>query len=454
VVVAAAGGALLALPAPSTAARSAASLTPGLGMWVGDTDFVGFYVARAGGVSTKVYCIRPNDQEPTSVTLRTVGRLPGATKQTTRLLAETLAAHGDAQTPVQAAAVSQALNAEIGNHRAVQRRAATLPARVQELADRYVAEARAMAGPYRLAIHLPRSPLPGQSARGTVTLGSARGPARGTVRLDHTANVTTPDELQFGADGQARFTYATTVGGPVHIAATAAVAPSTVRATAPVAGTQVMVAASAATHVHANSTYEGSGPGIKYRYSCSSECAGIPTVTLTACAPPSSIGSRVTFWLDDRVRRISFPAARERHCRSIRTALPDGTRVSATWRYRTAHGWTRALPAAGAFVVDCPPAPPVALAVSYDCDDAAATVMLGRQQDGVLEPLHNRTTHRLVLVVQGAATGRFAVAAGETATAHTFPVACGTGATLTVRSGVQRTAGDVNYGDPLEVTMP
>jgi hypothetical protein len=323
------------------------------------------------------------------------------------------------------------------------------------LADRYVAEARNRAGPYRLSIELPRSPLPGQSATGTVTLASAAGPVRGAVQLSHTPNVTTPTELRTHHTGRARFTYTTTAGGPVHIAATAEVAPVTLRVTEPAPGTQLMVAASPPTEVRAYATYEGTGPDISYHYACSSQCDGHPLVTLRACAPASGRGSRITFWLGEGVsRRIYFAAAEHRQCKSIEVALADQTSVGGVWQYRKPGGWTGKYPAGGSFVVDCPAAPPVAVLVSYDCTDARVTVLLGRQRHGALRPLHNTTRHRMFLIVGGSATARLAVPPGATATPHTFHFACGTGAAITVRSGVQRTGGEVNYSDPLEITMP
>lgn len=442
-------------PALPAAARTEPQVVPGLGKWIDNgTDFVGFYNASAGGTWTKVYCVRPGAGEPATITLRTMGTLPGASQAVTRQLAETLAAHGDAQTAVQAAAVSQALNEEIGNHAAVVRRAASLPDRVQAIADRYVAEARATAGPYRLAIDLPRSPLPGQSARGTITLRSAQGPASGTVTLQHTANVTTPDEVHVGRSGAARFTYQTLAGGPVHLDATARVAPTTLRASRPAAGEQLMLTWSAPATVQANATYEASGPGISYHYACTSQCDGHPVVTLTACAPANGYPSRITFWLGDQVRRVTFTAATTRTCRSIQVPLADGVRVSATWRYETPRGWTRPFPAAGAFVVDCPAPPPVAITVDFNCTSAGVAVVLGRERNGMLSPLRNRTRHRMVLAVGGAVSGRYVLAPGQTATVHTFRLPCGSGAAVTIRSGAQRSNGTYNYSGPLVVTMP
>jgi hypothetical protein len=444
-------------PSTSSAAPQEPALAPGLGLWLDDgEDFVGFYVAHVGGTATKVYCVRPDSTEPTSVTLRTVSRLPDVSRTVTRLLAETLTAHGDARTATQAAAVSQALNKELGNYRAVHRRAALLPDRVQELADRYVAEARRLAGPYRLTIDLPRSPLPGQSARGSVTLTAAAGPARGTVQLRHTPNVTTPDELHTRRTGRARFTYTTPAGGPVHIAASADVAPITLQVTQPAPGTQLMVAASPPAQVRASATYEGTGPDIHDHYACSSECDGHPLVTVRACAPASQRGSRITLWLGEGVsRRIYFAAAAQRQCKSIEVTLADRTSVGGVWQYRKpGGGWTRKYPAGGSFVVDCPAPPPVAVLLSYDCAAAKVTVLLGRQRHGRLRPVHNTSGHRMFLVVRGSASGWFALPSGATATPHTFRFACGTGAAITVRSGVQRTGGAVNYGDPLELTMP
>lgn len=448
-------GTAIFVPMTGAVARTDRQLVPGLGAWNPDrTDFVGFYRALVDGTRTKVYCIRPNRAEPTDVSLRTLTRLPHTSRAVTQQLAQTLAAHGDARTLVQAAAVSQALNQEVGNHRAVLRRAQWLPDRVQTLAERYVAEARALHGPFRLAIHLPRSPLPGQSARGMVTLRSAAGPARGTVQLSHTPNVTAPDELTIGRSGRASFRYRTVAGGAVHIAASAPVAPTTLRASSPGADEQLMVGRSAPVTVRATATYAATGPGITYRYACSSECDGRPLVTLRVCAPPNDYRSRITFWLDGRIRRMSFEAASTRRCRSFRTRLADGVSVSATWRYLTPGGWSRRLPASGAFVIDCPEPPPVAVALTVNCTRARVAATLGTQRDGALRRLANRTRHRMVLVVSGAVSGRYVVAPGAVATVHTFRVPCGTGAAISLRGGVQRTNGGYNYGDPVAVAMP
>ena len=449
-----AGGAVLS--APPVVAAATPPLRVGLGVFSPDrTDFVGFYKAQVDGRWRKVYCIRPDAAEPAEISLRTVTRLPNTSRAVTRQLAETLTAHGNPRTVVQAAAVSQALNEEVGNHRAVRRRAQWLPDPVQVLTDKYLAEARALAGPVRLSIDLPHSPLPGRSARGKVTLSTVNGPVRGTVELNHTPNVTTPDEVRTGRFGNARFAYETVAGGPVRIVATARVVPTTVRASSPGSGEQLMVSWSAPVKVRASATYEATGPGITYRYACTSECDGHPVVTLGGCAPANRYESALTFSLGEDVsRRLHFRAATTRECKSIQVALADGTQVSAVWQYRSPRGWTRKVPAAGSFVVDCPAAPPVAVAVSYTCTQARISATLGTQLDGTLRRLANRTTHRMVLVVSGAVRGRYVVAPGTRADVHTFLVPCGDNATVTFRSGVQRTSGAYNYGDPVTVALP
>lgn len=443
------------VPAGSASARAAHPLVVGLGVWSPThDDFVGFYQADVGGRWTKVYCVRPDSAAPAAISLHTLTRLPHTSRAVTAQVAATLTAHGDAKTVLQAAAVSQALNEEIGNRTAIAARAEWLPARVQTIADRYVAEARAQHGPVRLGVELPRSPLPGRSARGTVTLRSADRPVRGVVHLRHTANVTTPDAVRVGRSGRARFRYDTVAGGPVHIAATAEVVPTTVRASSPGPGEQLMLGWSHPVTVRATASYQATGPGISYHYACSSECDGNPLVTLRACAPADDYRSRITFWLADRIRRMTFDAAATRTCQTLRTHVADGVSVSATWRYLTPHGWTRALPADGAFVVDCPPPPPVAVALSFTCSQARLSATLGSVRGGILRRFDNRTTHRMVLVVTGAAEGRYVVTPGTQATVHTFPVTCGEGASVRVRGGVQRSTGGYNYGDPVEVTVP
>jgi hypothetical protein len=51
-------------------------------------------------------------------------------------------------------------------------------------------------------------------------------------------------------------------------------------------------------------------------------------------------------------------------------------------------------------------------------------------------------------------SGRYVVAPGTRASVHTFGVPCGTNASITLRSGVQRTGGNYNYGNPVVVTVP
>lgn len=138
----------------------------------------------------------------------------------------------------------------------------------------------------------------------------------------------------------------------------------------------------------------------------------------------------------------------------MRLTLADDERATGTWQYRTANGWTAHLAAAGTFTVDCPPAPPVAVAMSYDCTSASVTVELGRQFNGTLTPEHNSTKHAMVLQISGAATGRYTLAAGATATAHTSPLTCGKHSQMTVRSGIQRTNHAWNYGQAAEITTP
>jgi hypothetical protein len=329
-VIAAAIGACMA--ASFASANAQPVVVPGKGVWIaGHTDFVGFYRAYADGRWVKVYCVSPAKRAPTSIDLHTAARVAGTTRAVTRQLAETLAAHGDAQTARQAEAVSQALNEEIGNDDAVHRRASSLPDRVRILAARYVAEARTLHGPYRLAVHLPRSPLPGQQATGTVTLRTTAGqPVPHAVTIRHTRNVRTPRFVHTDGSGRAAFDYATTGGGAVHLAASARLLPTTVRASRPGPATQLVLTWSPRSESRATGSYQGTGPGISHRYSCSSDCDGHPVVTLTACAPADRYRSRVTFWLGERTHRLYFAAARHRVCQSWQTRIADEVSVSAT----------------------------------------------------------------------------------------------------------------------------
>jgi hypothetical protein len=427
----------------------------GRGVWIANhTDFVGYYRANVDGHWLKVYCVSPDRLVPVHITLHTVSSLPAASAATTRLLAETLSAHGDAQTASEAEAVSQALNEEVGNHDAVARRARYVSQRVRDLAARYVAEAHALLGPYRLRLRLPTSPLPGRSGTGSVTLHSAARGVAGTVTLRHTGNVTTPQIVRTDDNGRAVFRYRTTAGGAVHVRATAHVAPTSVQASLADRSTQVMLTWTPRKLVRATATYQAHGPAFTHHYSCTNECDGQPRITLTACAPANPYPSRIIYWYAGRSHRIDFASADERTCATWRVPIADGVAVSATWRYRKPTGWTAPLPAAGAFTVDCPAAPRVAVLLSYDCHNARFAAVLGTQANGGLQPLRNSSRHRMVLVIDGAVSGRYVVAQGSTASVHAFPITCGTHATVTVRGGVERTSGGYNYGQPATVTLP
>jgi hypothetical protein len=447
-------GAVCLIPGAADAGTSS-SVVPGRGRWIaGHTDFVGYYRALVGGRWVKVYCVSPARQVPSSVALHTVSRVPSTTIAKSRQLAEILWAHGNAGTALQAEAVSQALNTVIGNAESTARRASFLPSRVRDLAARYVAEAGRRHGPYRLGLHLPSSPLPGQSAVGSVTLRTPAGALSGRVRLRHTANVRTPVRVMVQATGVGRFRYQTVGGGAAHVAATAHVSPTTLRMSHTDPSTQTLLTWSPAAVVHDYASYQGHGPRIRHRYACTNQCAGRPLVTLTACAPANTFASRITFWIGTAMHRIYFPAAAVTACASWRTAVPDATPVSGTWQYRAPDGWTSPLPAAGAFVVDCPAAPPVAVTISYDCTAATLSATLGTESGGVLTALRNQSRHDMVLVLRGAITDRVTVPRAATAPVRNYPMACGRHAEVTVQGGVERASGGYNFGDPVAVSLP
>jgi hypothetical protein len=451
---------LSALAAGGTVAATARTsgepqLTTGPGTWLaGHTDFVGAYRAHVGARWVTVYCIDPDRPAPRRIALHTRARLPALGRAATRLLAETLAAHGSAATATQAEAVSQALNEEAGNGVAVARRARYLPPRVLALAARYVAEARRLHGPYVLHMRLPTSPLPGQAAVGTVTLHAGAHGAAGTVALRHSPNVATPRLVRTDASGRGTFSYRTTGSGPVQLSALARVTPTTVRASVADGSTQMMVSWSPRRKVEARAGYEGRGPRFRHRYACTDVCDGQPLVTLTACAPAGHYAARITYYYATQTHQVDFAAAEHRVCASWRTAIADGSSVRAAWQFRTPAGWTPPIAAAGAFTVDCPAAPPVAVWLDYDCADARFTAALGHWHDGALVPWQNTTRHRTLLVLGGAVSGRYELAPGASATPHSFGLTCGAHATVTVTGGVQRADGSVNYGHTATVVTP
>lgn len=439
------------------AAHAAAepSVVTGRGVWIANhTDFVGYYRAYVNGHWLKVYCVSPDRRVPLHVTLRTVSSLPAANAATTRLLAETLSAHGNAQTATEAEAVSQALNEEIDNSDAVARRAKYLSKAVRDLAARYVAEAHARRGPYTLSLHLPASPAPGLSWTGTVRLHSAAGGIAETIALRGSSNVKTPSSVRTNRTGTAFFPYRTLGGGLARVTATARVAPTRLQASTADRSTQVMLTWTPRAVVRAGDVYQPRVPSFTHHYSCTSECAGRPRVTLTTCAPANGYPSRITYWLGREAHRFDFAAAEQRVCRSWQVRIADRVSVSARWRYRTPHGWTAPITAEGAFVVDCPAAPPVAVQLSYNCTYARLSAVLGRLHDGQLVPVRNSTRHTMVLEMTGWVSGRFELRPGATAVRHTIPFACGSAGAVTFRGGVQRAQGGYNYGPAAGVSLP
>lgn len=438
------------------ATAAAGSVRPGLGVWIaGHTDFVGYYIATVGGQTVKVYCVSPSRRAPTRIGLTTVARLGGSSTTVTRRLAQTLSAHGNAATAGQAEAVSQALNYEIGNRADVARRARYLSPAVHALARRYVAEASRARGPYTLSLHLPTAPLPGQSGRGTVTLRGPGGGRSATVRLASSANVATPATLRTDRAGHGSFSYRSTGGGAAHIdASVRGLPPITVRTSSGTPDRQRMLTWSPPVATHATARYSARAPGFSDRYECSSVCDGHPSVTVTACTPGGTVPSRISYRYGALTHRVYFPARTERQCRTWTTVMADGMPVSASWQFHTVRGWTAPVPAAGSFTVDCPAVPPVALALGLDCRTASLIAGLGRQVQGRITPVRNVTRHPMVLVLEGAVTGRFPVAPGATATTHSFALACGSAGTVTVRAGIARADGAYNYGPRTMVVLP
>lgn len=446
----------VALSPAASAASPAPSVRHGAGAVIaGGTDYVGQYRVTIGGKTVDVYCINPTKREPGHLSLSRVTRVTGTSTTISREMAEVLAAHGQTNSKTHAEATSQALNYLAGNRKDVTRRSHYIAKSTQKLAMSYVAEARRLRGGYKVRVHLASAALPGQSGRGTVTVAAAGGAKATTVHLSHGSNVATPRTVKTNSHGVGTFSYKTMAGGEVRVSASASgLAPTSLRMSHPAAGYQQMVAFQATTSAHASASYQGRVSGFSNSYQCTSQCNGHPPVKLRACAPASSFPSRITYAWKGGSKAVSFSASKRSTCSTVAVTLADGDRVTATWQYHTSKGWTHKVGAAGTFVVDCPAAPSVAVAMSFNCTTASVTAELGRQVNGTLVAEHNTTKHAMVLVVSGAVSGRYTLARGATATAHTWPVTCGSHATITVQGGVQRRSGSWNYGQPASVNTP
>ena len=433
----------LALLLPRAAGASS-PLHEGSGYRLANGDFVGYYVTATG---TKVYCLSPRKALPGGVTLRTVTHYPGVTVTVSRQLTYALHRWGDVAGRDAAAVESQLLNTIVGNRADVARRAGSLPRRLAAAVAHRLTLTRLLAGPYRLAVHLPKALLPGQSAVGNVEVVSSTGRALpgATVTITTSANVRLPKRVTTAAGGLGRFTYTVTDVGAVQVRATATGLPTeAIRVNSPAPSQQHMVSWAGTTTVSGSATFHRAARGFAGSYSCDTACAGHPLVRLRACADSSAHARRIVWHAGSRqVVHIFAPSTRA-VCASVTVRLADRDRVRGAWQFRTSHGWSRSVPARGSFVVDCPPVPAVTVAMTYDCSTASLTIALA----GV-----NGSTHQQVLVIGGAVSRRIAAGKGQRAT-FTTRVSCAAPATYTMQAGIQRANGAFHYGAQASVTTP
>lgn len=440
---------------PEAGARAATNtLRAGLGYRVAGGDFVGYYLVG----KNKVYCLNPAKSVPRTVSLSSVSRYPGASTARSQQLAYALAQWGDARSRAAAAVQSQVLNTLAGNTKDVTRRSHGLPSSLSRTVAAHVAAAQRLHGPYTVRVSTPRALLPGQPAAiGSIQVSSAggHGVPDVLVRLTHTTNSITPTVARTNSAGSARFAYSVTDIGQVRITATAGGLASTgLRVSHPHSFEQRMVGAQPAVAAHGSAAFRAAVSGFGNNYACTTTCDGRPVTTLSACAPASRYASRLAYQLGVTTLSVDFPAAGTRACRTRSLRLADGTRVTAAWAYRTPHGWSRPVAAPGAFTVDCPAAPAVTVAMTYDCTRASVTVALGRSSAAGSAPAAvNTSRHRLVLVIGGAASARIYAEPGGRAL-YSASVACGSRAAYTVQAGVQRASGAYNYGPVASVITP
>lgn len=443
-------GGLVVAAGGESATASPNTVRAGLGRHSGG-DFIGYYLTRDG---TKVYCMNPRKGTPTTVSLRTVGRYPGLTAAASNALSFALATWGNARTRDAAAVESQVVNTLAGNHGDVARRNRHLPTSLRRLVSAHVSTARAMRGPYLLRVTTPASPLPGGSAVGRISLVSATSkPVAGAhVVLRATSNARLPGSVRLDRRGSASFRYSVTDVGGVRVSATAAGLPAAaVRISDPRPGQQRLAAPSARVTAHAASAFQGTVSGFAHRYTCTSDCAGRPALSLSACAPASRTASRIVYRIGARVVVTTFPAASQRRCLAATATAPDRSAVTATWQFNTGRGWSRPVTAGGAFVVDCPA--PAAVTVNMVSDCTRASVTIGLARPGLATPAPNTSSRRAVLTISGSRSARVYALPGRPAT-WSASMPCGAHQTLTFRSGVQRLDGTWNYSRAASVITP
>jgi hypothetical protein len=373
-------------------------------------DWFGYYVDNG----RKIWCLEPGlslAREPfhltTNLPFVTVGGrkfVVGATKS--RWITYVLSQWGNTSSNNVAAATRMALLEIIDNvPSGVDTSTRT---QIGRMAASEVSQAKAYYGPDRLGLTLRTRVLIGQDGTATVTIvaASRRGVPGITVQLA-AANAIVPRFVKTGRNGQVTFTYRRTGTGPVKLVARAVGLPrTTMLASLPKPGEQLLVGSTGPTTATASSTYQASPGGPTLSYDCSSACNGRPLVTARFCQPAGVAPALdIVFANGHVVGSVSFGRGATAACKSVAAVIPDGQVLTFGVRYNEGGKLSGVIALPGRLVIDCPALPIVSESVSCNCVNGTLTLTLKNTE---------QTQEQLIWSVNGGRNQARVVAPGST----------------------------------------
>lgn len=422
----------------TTGASNARAAVPNVsfykGHWVGH-EFVGTILSG----NTIAICDEPEKLLTAGQTFTQVQQITGLTAVPSQEIALVLFKHtGREMSPDESAAARIAVNTFKGNTAAVNRWRKALGATVSRIADSYITEAKNLHGPYTVTMKVVQGAEVGNQGKFQVTVLSQPGkPVPNAVVNLSATNATLPSVVRTNGAGQALPSYVRTgIDLPVFNAQTA-LAPTAVLIGNATSGQQKLKAAAPAQIYKAHVGYKLPYIAPKQSYECTTECAGNPPVTTSACNPAGVVAQYV-MTVDSAVNAVL--TLNPGQCSSVTAKVLDAKTLVTQLRYKVNPRWTKFV-TVSTIVIDCPPLPSVSVRVVCDCTTAQLELTL---------PV-NTSSHVQAIYVNGAAV--VTAAPGSTAT---YPVTIqrGSNTTISFAPAIKRSNGEWNVGGSLSLSVP
>jgi hypothetical protein len=343
-------------------ANAQAPVTSGAGLSVQGV-WMGYFVNDGHDM----YCVTPGLQLTAPQSTHTVSYWPAIGAAKSRNVEYVLGQWGNTSDNNQAAAVRLALLKIIGAHLP---QAKALPASVKATADNYVALAKKYHGPYVTSVTFGTKVLDGQIGTAQVTVNSAaHQPVPGLTVALRASNATVPASVTTAANGLAEFQYVRTGTGMVKIVARASsVPPTSLLASQPAGGQQLLLGSGLPTIETASAAYQLTPGGPTVSYSCTSACNGQPPVSVQFCNPAEVVPTKYTVYDNKRAVAVAkFDPSSQPACQTVTVTIDDTHVVTFSVAYFVKNKWSHRVALPGSFTVDCPPWPAVSLSMTCNC---------------------------------------------------------------------------------------